>query len=636
MGPPDEDVPTDQEVLMNSFINASTDLTDGWEYLNQYSVIACKRPELYETGRAINRNPNLSVSNTLGCYLHSQSTGEKYVLQVKYTDLPILLDFKKFIEAQEKYPEVFNIFSDTRTPYNASDNIDNSRYVHINRFKNASMTLYNGSNVTTIQETATLGHGGYSFPTWNASKRCMKSILLPIQYDPSQKDTYYPSPDESLGERTYGFIGKSSEDYIVLYGTKHNGVGSTLFNTLKNGTTIEETRKIGFDQHFSAPGMAYILPCDMRPDPSTIVGATDHTDPLNTNGPDIKQLLFNDLLAFNPARLYFGATAPRINWNGANFTITDLHTPLNAGNIFTALNPSGNPIPARNTNGESDVVYKINPREDYCDFTPARKPYVRDVSLTGYSNPTKSIDTTEMNSNLEAWRVYDSLTGIMITDFGLKETEWKTSLWGLMGFSYKQFHSSTNTRTATIDFNNVNDLSIITTNSQINEGDTKIYTQNMFGVPLFYNRLPYGGVIEDKNGAQAVRYLPEIIQKTQSMEIIADNLPTRMIRGYYTIRSNILQDTPFTGGKVNNTTMPIISIVDKINGDGDFYFQQESSLEFTITKPLKLASLTCSIHDPDGSYANVSEQSTILFKIQKNKNVSFNVIQEILQEQKKK
>jgi len=106
-----------------------------------------------------------------------------------------------------------------------------------------------------------------------------------------------------------------------------------------------------------------------------------------------------------------------------------------------------------------------------------------------------------------------------------------------------------------------------------------------------------------------------------------------MIRGYYTIRSNILQDTPFIGGKVNNTTMPIVGVVDKINGDGDFYFQQESSLVFTITKPLSLASITCSIHDPDGSFANVSEQSTVLFKVQRNRNVTFNVLEEILQEQ---
>jgi hypothetical protein len=82
--------------------------------------------------------------------------------------------------------------------------------------------------------------------------------------------------------------------------------------------------------------------------------------------------------------------------------------------------------------------------------------------------------------------------------------------------------------------------------------------------------------------------------------------------------------------------MPIIGIVNKINGTGDFYSQEESSLEFTITKPLRLASITTSIHDPDGSYARCSEQSTVLLKIQKTKQVVFNVLQEILQDSKNK
>ena len=131
-----------------------------------------------------------------------------------------------------------------------------------------------------------------------------------------------------------------------------------------------------------------------------------------------------------------------------------------------------------------------------------------------------------------------------------------------------------------------------------------------------------------------IPYYAPIVQKTESNFIVADNLPTRMIRGYYTIRSNILSQAPFIGGKINNTTMPIIGVVDKINGDGDFYFGQESSLQFTALKPLRLASISCSVHDPDGSFANCGEQSTILFKIQKNRNVSFNVVQEILQENK--
>tara|TARA_Y100000592_G_scaffold91933_1_gene152818 strand:+ start:2769 stop:3230 length:462 start_codon:yes stop_codon:yes gene_type:complete len=148
--------------------------------------------------------------------------------------------------------------------------------------------------------------------------------------------------------------------------------------------------------------------------------------------------------------------------------------------------------------------------------------------------------------------------------------------------------------------------------------------------------LPFGGTILDKNGHKEVRFYPEIVQETQSVEIIADNLPTRMIRGYYTIRSNVLQDTPFVGGKINNTTMPIIGIVNKINGQGDFYTQEESSLEFTVTKPLRLASITTSIHDPNGSYARCSEQSTVLLKIQKPRSVVFNVMEEILQDEKNK
>jgi len=151
--------------------------------------------------------------------------------------------------------------------------------------------------------------------------------------------------------------------------------------------------------------------------------------------------------------------------------------------------------------------------------------------------------------------------------------------------------------------------------------------------------MPISGVIAGATypgTSQLVPYYAPIVQKTQSISIVADNLPTRMIRGYYCIRSDILSQAPFIGGKVNNTTMPIIGVVDKINGDGDFYFGSESSLNFTCLKPVRLASVKCSVHDPDGSYANCGDQSTILFKIEKNKNVSFNVVQEILQQENQK
>ena len=626
------------QALMESFINASTDLTDGWEYLSQFGVIACKRPELYEFGRLINRKNDKTLALTAGSHITQGTYGDVYHTNIPYDNVNILNDFKNFIQAQEKYPEVYNIFSDPRTKYDDRDNINNCRWVHINRYKNASMTLDTTGSDAEKFDTATLGHGGYSQIPWNVNNLPLKSMILPIEYDPKQRDTYYEHPNNDVGERTYGCFGRSDANKIIIYGTKNNGSGSELLQAIYNDGIIEGQRKIGFDQHFTAPGMAYLLPCDMRPDASEIINKNDHTtgeDYMNGgNGFQSNFLTGEDDEFVSVSQLYLGANAPQVGWNGENFTLSGLHTAMNKGNNFLSANPTATGLFVYSRNGdETDVVYKINPREDYCDFTPARKPYVANFSLTGYSAPAKTISGSRFNANLEPWRVYDCLTGIMIEDFGLSETEWSRSIWGLMGFSYKQFHSASNTRLSVIDFNNANDLSIVTTNSQIDEGDIKIYTQNMFGVPLFYNRLPFGGIIFDKDDKPNVRYLPEIIQKTHSIEIIADNLPTRMIRGYYTLRSNILQNTPFIGGKVNNTTMPIIGVVNRINNYGDFVFGEESSLQFTITKPLKLASISCSIHDPDGSYANTSEQSTILFKIERNRVVTFDIAQELLEEQ---
>ena len=307
---------------------------------------------------------------------------------------------------------------------------------------------------------------------------------------------------------------------------------------------------------------------------------------------------------------------------------------MNRGNDFASKNPY--------TDAEidpslefDDVVYKINPVELSEDWTPARMPYVTQaVKITSNVNGSDTTyESKQMNENLEPWIIYDSLCGVNIEDFALTQKQWSGTLWDLLGFSYKQFHSETNNRLKRITYDNANDLSVVTTNAEINEGDTKIYSQNLFGTPMMKNMIPLTASMKDKNGFYKNAYNPPIVQKTQSISLIADNLPTRMIRGYYTIRSNIMEETPFIGGKKNNVTMPIVSIVDKINGDGDFYFQQESSLQFTITKPLRLASVTCSVHDPDGSYANVSEQSTILFKVEKDVRNTFNVAQELLQEQ---
>ena len=108
-----------------------------------------------------------------------------------------------------------------------------------------------------------------------------------------------------------------------------------------------------------------------------------------------------------------------------------------------------------------------------------------------------------------------------------------------------------------------------------------------------------------------------------------------MLRGYYTIRSDIVADSLFVGGQSNITNMPIVAVVTKENPQNDYYFGT-SDVEFTIGKPTRISSIRVSIHDPNGQYANVNKNSSVIFKIQRQMNVSFNIAEEILASQKGK
>ena len=626
--------------------NNASDNASGYEYLSQYHIVATKRPELYETGRLVNRF-SIGGDTYRGIFGTPQGspTGpgfpdpQKFDISQDYTE-ENCRRWYEFFKAQELYPEIWNTFSDPRSEYTVGDTIDNSRWFHINRFENASQS-YTGD--TSLNGNAMLGDSGYKLHSWNSSNEYQPaSALCPIYYNPDDRDIFYENPEAN--QYSFGCMKKSSLGHIEFRLTENNGIGSAFTDMLLENapvSTVLKNRKCGFDMHFSAPGMCYLLPyagwsnaANSYSNATRTINYGDYEIYSGFHGAnnygenEVKTNLFRN-------KLYIGADAPTVDYDGTNFTISGLHTPMNKGNDNIADNAYNASLDGFGATGADDdagdQVYVINPREQWNDWTPARKPYRASIKVTKTTGQP-GVTIPRFNDNLEAWTIYDALCGIFISDINLTEKEWQGTLWDILGFSYKQFNSSNNTRIKRIDNNNVNSLSVITTNAEVNQGDTKIYIQNLWGAPLYNNMIGGGGGIYHDNGLVAT-YYPEIKQKTHSVKIIADNLPIRMIRGYYTIRSNILQETPFIGGIVNNTTMPIIGIVDKINGDGDFYFSQESSLQFTVTKPLRLASITCSIHDPDGSYARCTNQSTVLFKIEKTRNLTFDVAQELLEEQ---
>ena len=624
---------------------AGTTNSDGYQWLSQYGLVATKRPELYETGRLCNIYSDGFDDNYTGIFgstlREAWGVSDKIVLDLNYNASNCKL-FKDFFDAQDLYPEIWNTFSDVRSGYNDGDTLDNSRWLHINRHINASMSF---SGDAAANGNAMLGYSGYRLHSWNASELLQAaSAILPIYYDPAQKDKFYECNSASnifpdIDQLSYGCIRCSSDGKIILMGSNNNGYNSSFWTYLKGSNATLANRKIGFDMHFSAPGMAWLLPyagysqvanaykTGLTPTDS-VIGSGYY----DTAKPGSAEYFLDGTLYKN--KLYIGADSPKINWSGTNFAFSDLHTGMNGGQNNIAKNPYSASMTTIGTgeelDGSSTIVYKINPQEQYNDWTPTRKPYTFiETSTSGVKASGRGL-----NPNLEAWTVYDSLGGIFIKDFNLTELEWSGTFMDILGFTYRQFHNTkTNTRLERINGNNINDLSIITTNAIVAQTDSKLYVQNMWNSTLFNNMLPTAGTIftEDTKQDPLVIHFPEIIKQTSSVQVIAENLPQRMLRGYYTIRSDILDQTGFVGGSDKvNTRLNVLGIVNKVTNTGDFYTQPESDLQFTVTEPIRIASVNVSIHDPDGSYARVSSQSTVLFKIQKNRSTTFNVLQALL------
>ena len=118
--------------------------------------------------------------------------------------------------------------------------------------------------------------------------------------------------------------------------------------------------------------------------------------------------------------------------------------------------------------------------------------------------------------------------------------------------------------------------------------------------------------------------------------MVATNLPRRMVRPYYCIRSDIISESHYLGGADSGQLLPVVAIVNKIDGYGDFYFGTQSPFVFTATKSRGITSIKTSIHYPDQTYANVNSDSGVIYSIRKTQPAVANVVEELLGEMNKK
>ena len=656
-------------------------------YYETYQYIGLKRPEIYETGSTLNSIFGIPLG--IGGAT-DQATSRTTPLIMGDGRIPAvpntvynqqnLLNWKAFIDSQALYPELFTLktlfrmydFFLVGNPYVYEDgnqlktdlNINNVRFLHMNVENRQTMNdrLHDDALKNAVPERWRDAKLGSSYYDWRGTSEAggvvsfnktldqdVKSQPFFFHYDPSQKDTFYEDPKE--GQYSFGCFGKF-EGQIVIYPNKvvNNGVNvglPTPFFTTPIDPQGPAGRKVGFDRHWNAWGTAAIGLSSGIPSRSRIpTGGVVESDPgvidADVNAPvkdaggsvasTFSTNLYNNFC-------YLGADNPKVEFDGNHFFINNLHTPLNEGDLGEqkAAQPSA-----------SRDVYKMNPIQSYVNYTPTQFPYEQEIEFY-YPNEHQTTENTWLrpNRNIHKFAIFDGGTGIFLEDMGFNENVWDQSLWGRLGFIYSQFNSaegssSDRNRRYSSSFELSSDKA--TTNGQVLARDTKGWSQNKYRNPYYDGSIahPLRIHLKEQHGGTnvTVQFYPETVIPTESIKILAENYPLSLQKGYYAIRTDIIQSSDFAGGNSGNTNLPIIGIVDKQNPVNDFFVGTENTISFMITKKIAFSSVSITITDPDGTFANLGENSSVIFRIDKNRVLQTNIVEQIreqiLEDQKNK
>ena len=597
------------------------------DYYSNYYNIYCKRPEIRIEGQILMNNTPSSGFIITEEISYSNRRTSTIKTSIPFTE-EYLSKLKNLFYAEGLYPELF----------------DNDNFKKINH-KVGSLTTYSVDNVRylhmrpadTRQEYGDIGEiGGDNLDTTpNASglptELTRQSIPLFFYFDKNNENKY--TDGSSVDNLCYGFA-TNYDGKVELHPEKIAGINARAFGPNENMNIIVGTR-FGYDYSFNAYGSVYACGINGRCEKDyEAVNTWSIKEATN-------QSLTSGLLRYN----YVGSNNPIFKYDNeqSRFYFSGLHTPELAGQSDVGAGDNSTTPPKEdNTDNGNAVVYKINKRVSRYLYTPDMKPY--DSVVKGKYTPTGGTNAertlTMRNRNISAWSIFDSVSGVYFTDLGYDREDFDKGIFGILGFTYDQLFSpitSENNRTLRVnnDLLKKKNMSIITTNSQIVSSDTRNYSVNQFGAVYYTTEIPLSSVITFASTDHAHSLInqidPAISQGTGSIQILADNLPRKMLKPYYTIRSDIIDNNHYVGGEDSRSVLPVVAVCDKQYSGGDFYFGGNNGFVFTITKKKVITTITTAITDPNQSFARVDEDSSVIYKIERSRTAEQDLIVQYLQ-----
>ena len=333
--------------------------------------------------------------------------------------------------------------------------------------------------------------------------------------------------------------------------------------------------------------------------------------------------------------LYCGANQPSLQFtaDSSRFSFVNLHTPELIGTNDIEVGKG------QDVADSSTPCFKMNKRMSRLNYSPNFLPYNNVFKVTTSASYNSSTTLAEKDSNITPYSIMDAQAGIYIEDYGCNEANWTQSLWELMGFSYSQFHNVGSRlqrfNDTTIPTSTPTTNAIVRTEDMSNgvtRGTSSIPIHNSLEVNYPFWRYDLGqapasdagtGITYNDKTTVAHEAFPGYIHypaitqaDVKSTTLEAENLPRKMLSPIYLIKSDLLNPI-FIGGREGTSSLPVIAVVDKSSGYGDFYTGAKESTIFTNTIPRTIQNIKTSIVDADGSESRVDDSSCIIYKVTK-------------------
>ena len=584
-------------------------------YLAAHSHIGVRRPEIFEAGREMFGSTNNGAGFTLHEAINSSNNADTAEIVTQYDwdtviDGVLLLDrIKTFFDAQKLYPELFvqkNIFAYATAAAVYAPNVANARFLH-----------FNGSNISNKFDTGLIGSDNilYNGSGTQYDQMIQFSKPLFVEFVDSLSEVY--SNGLSKDDLCYGFA-YNKNGKIAFLTEKLGGIpnlyrggfpGFSLFDNSDATGNMIVGQPFGYDWHSTGyansicilySGYLGIYPKAKISDQRIFVG--ERAD--GSTFYFLSEFINYTYLGSNSALLNFDSVSNRFGWQY-------LHSPERLGGQFIA---GANASSYEYLTDASNEVYKINPITNNFSFTPDMKPYAVDPQ------PIFSVDSFIYNRNFKMFAVIDSHSGIFLDSFGagLNEQQFNRTLWSILGFSYQQLYPKTPVNIQErINSITLPNMKGITTNANITSAEISNETVNIFSNQMFTGQIP---TFMSASSTYVGSYIQPITVNCESAIIRAVNLPSKTTRPYFIVRTSLLGEPTYQGGINSNELYPVICVINKINGYSDFFSQEQNQVNYTLTKPMTISTITTSIHDPDQKLATVDDHSSVIYKVTRNRN----------------